>query len=42
MSLAMTLGIIPLAIVLVDVVEQMRTIGSRTQIGVFTSLSSSP
>ena len=33
MSLALTLGIILLAIVLVDVVEQMRTIGSRTQIG---------
>jgi lipopolysaccharide export system permease protein len=34
MSLALTLSIILLAIVLVDVVEQMRTIGSRTQIGI--------
>ena len=33
-SLALTLGIILLAIVLVDVVEQMRTIGGRTQIGI--------
>lgn len=33
-SLTMTLGIILLAIVLVDVVEQMRTVGSRTQIGI--------
>ena len=30
MALLLTLGIIVLAIVLVDVVEQMRTIGSRT------------
>lgn len=36
-SLAMTLGIIVLAIVLVDVVEQMRTVGSRTQITVQTA-----
>lgn len=36
-SLAMTLGIILLAILLVDVVEQMRTIGARTQIGIFTA-----
>ncbi len=34
MSLVMTLGIILLAIVMVDVVEQMRTIGGRTQIGI--------
>ena len=33
-SLALTLSIILLAIILVDVVEQMRTIGDRTQIGV--------
>ena len=37
MSLVMTLGIILLAIVLVDVVEQMRTIGSRTQITLQTA-----
>src|SRR5690349_15075833 len=37
MSLGLTLGIILLAIVLVDVVEQMRTIGSRTQIGLQTA-----
>lgn len=33
-SLMLTLSIILLAIVLVDVVEQMRTIGDRTQIGI--------
>ncbi len=33
-SLALTLSIILLAIILVDVVEQMRTIGDRTQIGI--------
>jgi len=37
-SLGLTLGIILLAILLVDVVEQMRTIGSRTQIGIETAL----
>lgn len=37
-SLALTLGIIVLAIVLVDVVEQMRTIGSRIQIGIETAM----
>lgn len=37
MSLALTLGIILLAIVLVDVVEQMRTVGSRTQIGMLVA-----
>ncbi|MEZ6028391.1 MAG: LptF/LptG family permease [Hyphomonadaceae bacterium] len=36
-SLALTLGIILLAIVLVDVVEQMRTVGSRTQISIQTA-----
>lgn len=36
-SLAMTLGIILLAILLVDVVEQVRTIGARTQIGIGTA-----
>ena len=36
-SLTLTLGIILLAIVLVDVVEQMRTIGDRTQIGIDTA-----
>lgn len=36
-SLGLTLGVILLAIVLVDVVEQMRTIGSRTQIGLQTA-----
>lgn len=36
-SLVMTLGIILLAIVMVDVVEQMRTIGGRTQIGIETA-----
>jgi lipopolysaccharide export system permease protein len=35
----MTLGIILLAIVLVDVVEQMRTIGSRTQIQITTAFT---
>ena len=39
MSLLLTLGVIVLAILLVDVVEQMRTIGSRTQISVFTAFS---
>jgi lipopolysaccharide export system permease protein len=38
-SLVLTLGIILLAIVLVDVVEQMRTIGDRTQIGIDVALS---
>ena len=38
-SLALTLGIIVLAIVLVDVVEQMRTIGGRTQIGIDTAFT---
>ncbi len=38
-SLALTLGIILLAIILVDVVEQMRTIGDRTQIGIDVALS---
>lgn len=33
-ALVLTLGVIVLAIVLVDVVEQMRTIGDRTQIGI--------
>jgi lipopolysaccharide export system permease protein len=37
MSLLLTLGIIVLAIVLVDVVEQMRTVGSRTPIPVSTA-----
>lgn len=36
-AMAMTLGVIVLAILLVDVVEQMRTIGSRTEIGVLTA-----
>ncbi len=36
-GLALTLGIIILAIVLVDVVEQMRTVGSRTQISILTA-----
>ncbi|HOZ27647.1 MAG TPA: LptF/LptG family permease, partial [Hyphomonadaceae bacterium] len=36
-SLMMTLGIILLAILLVDVVEQVRTVGSRTQIGIETA-----
>jgi lipopolysaccharide export system permease protein len=37
MSLLMTLGVIVLTIVLVDVVEQMRTVGARTQISVLTA-----
>jgi len=37
MSLMMTLGIILLAILLVDVVEQVRTVGSRTEIGIETA-----
>lgn len=36
-SLMMTLGIILLAILLVDVVEQVRTVGSRTEIGIETA-----
>src|SRR5690606_39110546 len=39
MSLLLTLGVIVLAIVLVDVVEQMRTIGSRKQIGLDTAFT---
>lgn len=39
MSLLLTLGIILLAIVLVDVVEQMRTVGSRTPIPVSTAFT---
>jgi lipopolysaccharide export system permease protein len=39
MSLLLTLGIIVLAIVLVDVVEQMRTVGSRTPIPVSTAFT---
>lgn len=38
-SLVLTLGVILLAIVLVDVVEQMRTIGDRTQISILTAFS---
>lgn len=38
-SLALTLSIILLAIILVDVVEQMRTIGDRTQIGIDVAFS---
>jgi lipopolysaccharide export system permease protein len=38
-SLVLTLGIILLAIILVDVVEQMRTIGDRTQIGIDVAFS---
>ncbi len=38
-SLVLTLGIILLAILLVDVVEQMRTIGERTQIGIGTAFT---
>jgi lipopolysaccharide export system permease protein len=34
-GLLMVLGVIVLAIVLVDVIEQMRTVGSRTQIDIF-------
>jgi lipopolysaccharide export system permease protein len=37
LALTMTLGVIILAILLVDVVEQMRTIGSRTEIGILTA-----
>lgn len=39
MALLLTLGIIVLAIVLVDVVEQMRTVGSRTPIPVSTAFT---
>jgi lipopolysaccharide export system permease protein len=39
MGLLLVLGIIMLAIVLVDVVEQMRTVGSRTEIGIGTAFS---
>jgi lipopolysaccharide export system permease protein len=39
MALLLTLGIIVLAIVLVDVVEQMRTVGSRTPIPVSTAFA---
>jgi lipopolysaccharide export system permease protein len=39
MGLLLVLGIIVLAIVLVDVVEQMRTVGSRTEIGIGTAFS---
>lgn len=39
MALLLTLGIIVLAIVLVDVVEQTRTIGSRTQISIGTAFN---
>lgn len=39
MALLLTLGIIILAILLVDVVEQMRTIGNRTQITIMTAFS---
>src|SRR5262245_10225476 len=38
-ALLLTLGVIVLAIVLVDVVEQMRTIGHRTQITILTAFS---
>src|SRR5262245_13616962 len=38
-ALLLTLGVIALAIVLVDVVEQMRTVGSRTQITILTAFS---
>src|SRR5689334_8519394 len=38
-ALMLTLGVIILAIVLVDVVEQMRTIGHRTQITILTAFS---
>lgn len=38
-SLVLTLSIILLAIILVDVVEQMRTIGGRTQIGIDVAFS---
>lgn len=36
-AMTMTLGVIVLAILLVDVVEQVRTIGSRTEIGIETA-----
>jgi lipopolysaccharide export system permease protein len=39
MSLLLTLGVIVLAIVLVDVVEQMRTVGSRRVIGLDTAFT---
>lgn len=39
MGLLLVLGIIMLAIVLVDVVEQMRTVGSRADIGIGTAFS---
>ena len=39
MALMLTLGVIVLAIVLVDVVEQMRTVGSRTPIPVSTAFT---
>src|SRR5262245_41621401 len=39
LALLLTLSIIVLAIVLVDVVEQMRTVGSRTPIPVSTAFS---
>jgi lipopolysaccharide export system permease protein len=39
MALLLTLGVIILAILLVDVVEQMRTIGNRTQITILTAFS---
>lgn len=35
MGLGLTLGVILLAIVLVDVVEEMRTVGSRTELSLF-------
>src|SRR5690242_5664167 len=38
-ALLLTLGVIALAIVLVDVVEQLRTVGSRTQITILTAFS---
>lgn len=38
-ALVLTLGVILLAIILVDVVEQMRTIGDRTQIRIETAFS---
>ncbi len=38
-SLLLVLSIIMLAIVLVDVVEQIRTVGSRTEIGIGTAFS---
>lgn len=37
MAMALTLGVIVMAILLVDVVEQIRTVGSRTNIGVATA-----